>query len=163
MGIEPLKPWTPSLLVSLSKERTLSISPPYSTATDVSFTDIAKVQEMKISNEAVTRGRPLTTAVFHILLALADQERHGYGIMKEVSFRTGRKIRMGPGTLYGTLKRMQANGLVCEFETQIEGGLGTERRRYYRMTELGREVAKAEAERLESLIEIARAKQLLPA
>ena len=118
---------------------------------------------MDNTKESKNRRLPLTPAVFHILLALADQERHGYGIMKEVAARTGRKIRMGPGTLYGTLKRMQADGLVTESENRKRDLAGEERRRYYRMTQLGRAVARAEAERLENLIDIARIKQLLPA
>lgn len=106
---------------------------------------------------------PLTPAVFHILLALADRELHGYGIMKEVAARTEGNIRMGPGTLYGTLKRMERDGLVCEVEERSRGRIGDERRRYYRMTERGRALARAEAERLSNLLEIARLKHLLPA
>lgn len=104
---------------------------------------------------------PLTPAVFHILLALADEERHGYGIMQEVSRRTEGKVRMGPGTLYGTIKRMLAEGLIRESDERPDPELDDERRRYYRLTEFGKRVAIAEAERLEHLVADARAKSLL--
>ena len=97
---------------------------------------------------------PLLPAVFHIMLALADGERHGYGIKREVEFRTGGVISLGPGTLYGTLRRMLADGLIEESDDD-------ERRRFYRLTKLGRRVAAAEAERLANLVAVARAKALL--
>ena len=104
---------------------------------------------------------PLTPAVFHILLALADRERHGYSIMQEVEARTDAKIRLGPGTLYGSIKRMLAAGLIEEMEARPDPALDDERRRYYRLTNFGRRVAAAEAERLHSLVREARAKKLL--
>lgn len=104
---------------------------------------------------------PLTPAVFHILLALADRDRHGYGIMLEVAERTNQQVRMGPGTLYGTLKRMLEGGLIEECGERIDPDLSDERRRYYRMTRQGRRAAAAEAERLQSLVRIARAKSVL--
>jgi len=104
---------------------------------------------------------PLTPAVFNILLALADGERHGYGIMKEVEEQTQRQMRMGPGTLYGTIKRMFAAGLIEESDERPDPELDDERRRYYRLTEFGRRVASAELERLSNLIRVARAKQLV--
>ena len=104
---------------------------------------------------------PLTPAVFHILLALADEERHGYGIMQEVARRTDGKVRMGPGTLYGTIKRMLAEGLIRESDERPDPELDDERRRYYGLTEFGKRVAVAEAERLEHLVADARAKELL--
>lgn len=104
---------------------------------------------------------PLTPAVFNILLSLADEERHGYGIKREVERRTDGKVRMGPGTLYGTIKRMLAEGLIHESDERPDPELDDERRRYYRLTEFGRRVAVAEAERLEGLVEAARAKALL--
>src|SRR6478609_2933044 len=87
---------------------------------------------------------PLTPAIAHILLALADEDRHGYAIMQEVERITGGAVRMGPGTLYGTLKRMLASGLVEETEARPDPTLDDERRRYYRATELGRAVLTAE-------------------
>ena len=104
---------------------------------------------------------PLTPAVFHILLALADRERHGYGIMQEVAGRTAGKVRLGPGTLYGSIQRMLAEGLIEESEERPDPDLDDERRRYYRLTEFGRRVAEAEAQRLAVLLGVARAKRLL--
>ncbi|HKF58116.1 MAG TPA: PadR family transcriptional regulator [Blastocatellia bacterium] len=106
---------------------------------------------------------PLTPAVFHILLALADGERHGYGIMQEVEARTRKKVRLGPGTLYGSIKRMIADNLIEESEERPDPALDDERRRYYKLTRFGRMVAIAEAERLENLVGAARAKKLLRA
>jgi DNA-binding PadR family transcriptional regulator len=101
---------------------------------------------------------PLTPAVFHILLALADADRHGYGIAKEVAARTDQAVKLGPGTLYGTLVRLCAAGLVEERRSTAGAD---DRRRYYRLTVLGREVARGEAKRLASLVRVARAKALL--
>jgi DNA-binding PadR family transcriptional regulator len=104
---------------------------------------------------------PLTPAMFHILLALADKERHGYDIMREVDERTEGKMRLGPGTLYGSIKRMLGDGLIEELDERPDPALDDERRRYYRLTDLGRRVAVAEAERLERLVKSARTKRLL--
>jgi len=104
---------------------------------------------------------PLSTAVFHILLALADGERHGYGVIKEVDARTEGKVRLGPGTLYGSIKRMLAEGMIEESGERPDPELDDERRRYYRLTKFGRRVAVAEAERLSRLVASARAKRLL--
>jgi DNA-binding PadR family transcriptional regulator len=104
---------------------------------------------------------PLTPAVFHILLALADGERHGYAIMRDVAANTDGQIQMGPGTLYGTIKRMIASELIEESEERPDPGLDDERRRYYRLTGLGRRVAAAEATRLASLVRLAQAKRLV--
>jgi DNA-binding PadR family transcriptional regulator len=101
---------------------------------------------------------PLTPPVFHILLALADEERHGYGIMQDVASQTGDALQLGPGTLYGCLKRMLASGLVEESEERPDPALDDERRRYYRMTSLGRRVVRAEAQRLTGAVMAARAK-----
>ena len=100
---------------------------------------------------------------FQILLALVDQERHGYGIMSEVKERTGGKVILGPGTLYGTIKRMLKQGLMEEAAAErSDPSLGEERRKYYRLTALGRELAQAEALRLAQLVRDARAKDLIP-
>src|SRR5215216_3974885 len=104
---------------------------------------------------------PLTPAVLHILLALADEERHGYGIMKEVEARTGGEVRLGPGTLYGSIKRMLADGLIEESDERPDPEMDDQRRRYYRITDFGRRVAGAEAERLANLVSTAREKKLL--
>jgi DNA-binding PadR family transcriptional regulator len=105
------------------------------------------------------RFLPLSPQEFQILLSLADGDRHGYGIMQEVEARTGGGMRLGPGTLYGAIKRMRGPGLIAEAEERDEGD---ERRRYYRLTALGRAVAVAEATRLAALVEAARGKRLLP-
>lgn len=105
---------------------------------------------------------PLTPAVLHILLALADRERHGYGIMQDIAARTDGAMRMGPGTLYGSIKRMLADGLIVEVGERPDPELDDERRRYYRLTNLGQRVLHAEALRLEQLLRIAQAKRVLP-
>ena len=104
---------------------------------------------------------PLTPTVLNILLALVDEERHGYGIMLEVERRTDGKTRMGPGTLYGSIKRMLSEGLIEESDERPDPELDDERRRYYRLTDFGRRVAGAEVERLAALVSVAREKRLL--
>ena len=104
---------------------------------------------------------PLTPAVFHILLALVDEDRHGYGIMLEIAARTNKQVLMGPGTLYGTLKRMLESGQIEECGERADPGLNDERRKYYRITPRGRQAAMKEAERLAALVRIARAKSVL--
>ncbi len=104
---------------------------------------------------------PLTPAVFHILLALADGELHGYGIMKAVEADTRGQVAMGPGTLYGSIKRMLAANLIEESDERPDPQLDDERRRYYRLTELGRRALRAEAERLAQALRIVQAKKLL--
>jgi DNA-binding PadR family transcriptional regulator len=106
-------------------------------------------------------AEPLTPAVFHILMALADRERHGYAIMQEIAARTGRQTIMGPGTLYGSLKRMLEAGLIEEAGERPDPESADERRRYYRLTTRGRKAAVAEAQRLDALVRTARAKRLL--
>ena len=95
---------------------------------------------------------PLPTAVFHILVALADRERHGYGIMQDIAARTDGKTRLSPGTLYGSIKRMLERGLIQESDERPDPALDDERRRYYRVTAFGRRVARAETERLSQLV-----------
>jgi DNA-binding PadR family transcriptional regulator len=104
---------------------------------------------------------PLTPVVSHILLALADQERHGYAIMQEVIAMTQGRMRMGPGTLYGSIKRMLKANLIIESEERPAPELDDERRRYYRLTDFGRQVLIAEAQRLSTLVGIAQTKRLL--
>ena len=102
---------------------------------------------------------PLTPTVFHILLALADGEKHGYAIMQEVEAHTGGAMRMGPGTLYGSIQRMIDAGLIEEFSRRSSDD--DDRRRYYRMTAFGRRVLDLELARLRAVIEIAREKNLI--
>jgi DNA-binding PadR family transcriptional regulator len=99
--------------------------------------------------------------MFHILLALADGERHGYSVMQEVESATGGKMRLGPGTLYGSIKRMPADALIVESYDRPDPEMDDERRRYYHLTDMGRRVAVAEAQRLAELVSAARAKRLL--
>jgi len=103
----------------------------------------------------------LSPAVFHILLSLADGERHGYGIMQAVAEQTNQRLIMGPGTLYGTLKRMLEAKLIQECAQRTDQSLNDERRRYYRLTQAGKHAARAEAERLDALVRLARGKKLL--
>ena len=103
---------------------------------------------------------PLTPAIAHILLALADEDRHGYAIMQEVERLTDGAARMGPGTLYGTIKRMLASGLIEEADERPDPELDDERRRYYRATALGRDVLAAETARMQALVTAARAKRV---
>ncbi len=104
---------------------------------------------------------PLPPATFHILLALADGELHGYAIMKDVTTRSEGTVRLGPGTLYGALKRLLDAGLVSETEERTDPEQDDERRRYYRLTPLGLSVTRAEARRLEAMVRAARRKKLI--
>jgi DNA-binding PadR family transcriptional regulator len=104
---------------------------------------------------------PLTPAVFHVMLALVDGEKHGYGIMADVAKATSGEVKMGPGTLYGTLKRMLAAGLVQECPERVDPKHGDERRRYFQLTPKGLEAARAEAARLRSLVRIPGFRSLL--
>jgi DNA-binding PadR family transcriptional regulator len=103
---------------------------------------------------------PLTPPVFHILLALAEEERHGYGIMQDVAGQTNNALQLGPGTLYGCLKRMLAAGMVEESDVRPDPELDDERRRYYRMTQLGQRVLRSEAQRLADAVTAAKARRL---
>ena len=103
---------------------------------------------------------PLTPAVFHILLALADGEKHGYAIMQEIEDVTDGRVQMGPGTLYGSIKRMLTAGLIEESDDRPDPALDDERRRYYRQTGLGRRVLRQEAERMADLMALARRKHV---
>lgn len=103
---------------------------------------------------------PLTPPMFHILLALADGEKHGYAVLKEVARRTGDKVRLSAGTLYGNLSRLEGAGMIVESNQRPAAVLDDERRRYYRLTELGRSVAVAETRRMQEAVEQALAKKL---
>ncbi|MBW8012620.1 MAG: PadR family transcriptional regulator [Chloroflexi bacterium] len=104
---------------------------------------------------------PLTPAVFNILLSLVDSEKHGYAIMLEVEANTKGQIKMGPGTLYGSIKRMLKTGFIEESDERPDPELDDQRRRYYRLTALGRKVLGAEAERMAKQVAMAKAKKLL--
>lgn len=106
---------------------------------------------------------PLSPQLFHILVALANRDQHGYGIMQDVAERTGGKLRLSAGTLYGCMKRMLEQGLVIELrDRERPTSNDDERRRYYRLTPFGRKVAKAEAARLAELLKQANAYGLAP-
>ncbi|MPY87484.1 MAG: PadR family transcriptional regulator [Luteitalea sp.] len=105
---------------------------------------------------------PLPTAVFHILVALADRDRHGYSIMQDVAARTDGQVRLSAGTLYSSIRRMLEQGLIEELRESPDPRSRDERRRYYRLTRLGRQVALAEARRLSSMLSQARATGLIP-
>jgi DNA-binding PadR family transcriptional regulator len=106
---------------------------------------------------------PLTPVALNVLLALADGERHGYGIMLEVRERTGGRVRLGPGTLYGAIKRLKESGMIEESGERPDPEADDERRRYYRLTGFGGAVLAAEVERLDSLVRAARRKGAFPA
>ena len=106
---------------------------------------------------------PLPTATFHILLALADEDRHGYAIIQDVAARTDGALRLSAGTLYRSIQRMLEQGLLEETHDRPAPELDDERRRYYRITPLGTAVAKAEARRLTQLVRMARARGFAPA
>ena len=104
----------------------------------------------------------LTPAAFQILVSLADADRHGYAMMQEIQDRTSGAVNLSPGTLYGTLKKLLAQGLVTETAERPDPALDDERRRYYRLTEHGRRAAAGEARRLATIVDDAWAKRLLP-
>jgi len=103
---------------------------------------------------------PLTPAMFHVLLALAGDDLHGYAILKEVELRTGGKVRLSTGTLYGIIKRLLADGMIVELRSRLSE-TDDERRRYYRLTSQGRQAATSEAERMDEILSIARSRNLL--
>ena len=102
---------------------------------------------------------PLSPAVFHLLLALAEEERHGYAIMRDIEERTGGLVRVGPGMLYGSIKWLAADGFIEE--AAAKGRAEDERRKYYRLTSDGRALLKAEASRLEAAVGLARSRRVL--
>ena len=113
------------------------------------------------AREEITALLPLQPATFHILVALADDDRHGYAIIQDVAARTNGAIRMSAGTLYRSIQRMLEDGLIVETHERPSPEHDDERRRYYRITPLGTAVAKAEAERLADLVRMARARGLV--
>ncbi len=114
------------------------------------------------SSDDIQALLPLPTAFFHILVALADRDRHGYSIMQDVSARTDGKVRLSAGTLYSAVRRMLEQGLIEELRDRPDPSSNDERRRYYRLTRLGRRVAIAEARRVNDMLTQARATGLIP-
>jgi DNA-binding PadR family transcriptional regulator len=104
---------------------------------------------------------PLTPAMFYVLLALAGEDLHGYAILKDVAVRTSGEVQLSTGTLYGIIKRLLNDGLIVELRGRPAPADDDERRRYYRLTAKGREIASAEAQRLAKMVELARARHLL--
>jgi len=105
---------------------------------------------------------PLPPATFHILVALADDDRHGYAIIKDVAARTSGALTLNPGTLYRSVERLLGQGLIREVNSRVAKDMDDERRRYYRLTPFGRAVAIAEAGRLAQMLALARASGLAP-
>ena len=103
---------------------------------------------------------PLPSAAFQILLSLADEDLHGYGIMRQVAEQTSGHMRLGPGTLYSSIQSLLEEKLIEEVDVREDAKLGQERRRYYRLTSTGRKLARSEAERLAALLRVARAKKI---
>jgi len=104
---------------------------------------------------------PLPSAAFQILLSLADEDLHGYGIMRRVAEQTCGRIRLGPGTLYSSIQSLLEAKHIQEIDQREDGRLGPERRRYYRLTGAGRKLARVEADRLAEILRVARAKRIL--
>jgi len=115
---------------------------------------------MPHTSSSLVPGQPLTPAVFHILLALADGDKHGYAIMKDVEEQTAGRLKLGPGTLYGTIKRLLVASLIEEVGERPDPELDDERRRYYRLTADGRKLALEENQRLTQAVKAARLKRL---
>jgi DNA-binding PadR family transcriptional regulator len=104
---------------------------------------------------------PLPSAAFQILLSLAGEDLHGYGIMRQVEEQTGGRMRLGPGTLYNSIQTLLEAKLIAEIDLREDTRLGRQRRRYYRLTSAGRKLARSEAKRLADLLRVARAKKIL--
>jgi len=104
---------------------------------------------------------PLPSSAFQILLALVGEDLHGYGIMRQVAEQTDGRMRLGPGTLYGSIRVLLEEGYIEELDSREHERLGDERRRYYRLSSAGRKLARSEAERLADLLRVARAKKIL--
>jgi len=103
---------------------------------------------------------PLPSAAFQILLALAGEDLHGYGVMRQVEEQTDGRVRLGPGTLYSSIQTLLEAKLIEEVDARADAKLGHERRRYYRLTAGGRKLARSEADRLADLLRVARAKKI---
>jgi len=120
------------------------------------------MRERNPNADAIMAMLPLLPATFHILVALADEDRHGYAIIQDVAARTDGSIRLSPGTLYRSIQRMLEDGLIVETDERPSPEDDDERRRYYRLTTLGTAVAQAETARLMDLVRMARARGLAP-
>ena len=117
---------------------------------------------MHFKREEIDSLLPLPPATFHILMAVADEDRHGYAIIQDIASRTGGELQMSAGTLYRSIQRMQEQGLIIETRERPAVENDDERRRYYRITSFGLAVAKAEAHRLTQMVKLARARGIAP-
>lgn len=117
---------------------------------------------MTHENEDIDAMLPLPPATFHILMALADEDRHGYAVIQDIASRTGGELKMSAGTLYRSIQRMQEQGLIVETQSRLAREDDDERRRYYRVTPFGLAVARAEARRLTRMVKLARARGIVP-
>ena len=117
---------------------------------------------MPFKQEDIESLLPLPSATFHILMALADEDRHGYAIIQDIASRTNGTLQMSAGTLYRSIQRMQEQGLIIETRDRPAPEEDDERRRYYRITRFGLTVAKAEAGRLTQMVKLARARGIAP-
>src|SRR5215510_3654691 len=142
------------------KRQTRSRTPPIA-IDNISTVAIASVDMSDLQREA-EEFLPLPPATFHILLAVADEDRHGYAIIQDVAERTGGELKLSAGTLYRSIQRMLEQGLIVEPRERPAPHEDDERRRYYRITPLGTAVAKAEARRLAQLVKMARARGFAP-
>ncbi len=115
---------------------------------------------MRKKNNDVRNFLPITPAAFHVLISLAEGDKHGYAILKEVSRRTDGRVKLSASTLYGIIKRLLADGWIVELDDRPDPALDDERRRYYRLTKLGREVGIAEAERMDELVQMGASRDL---
>ncbi len=115
---------------------------------------------MRKKNNDVRNFLPITPAAFHVLISLAEGDKHGYAILKEVSRRTDGRVKLSASTLYGIIKRLLADGWIVELDDRPDPALDDERRRYYRLTRVGREVGIAEAERMDELVQMAASRDL---
>src|SRR4030095_15369436 len=117
---------------------------------------------MAFNKEDIDALLPLPPATFHILMALADEDRHGYAIIQDIAARTDGELQMSAGTLYRSIQRMQEQGLIVETRERPAPENDDERRRYYRITPFGLAVARAEAARLSQMVKLARARGIAP-
>jgi DNA-binding PadR family transcriptional regulator len=115
-----------------------------------------------MKDEDVDSFLPLPPATFHILMSLADEDRHGYAIIQDVAFRTNNELKLSAGTLYRSIQRMLEQGLIVEPRERPKPEIDDERRRYYRISTFGKAVARAEAKRLMELVRLARASGFVP-
>jgi DNA-binding PadR family transcriptional regulator len=117
---------------------------------------------MTVKNEQIQEMLPLSLPVFHMLLSLIDGERHGYALKREILHRTEKRVNLGSGALYGAINKMLEQGLIAESDERPDPHLDDERRRYYRITSLGRRVIQAEVARLRELVRLAEVRLRVP-